>query len=116
MNILVSWDMLDANDVELIRDRTGAAVLQAESKEQLGELISQADVIFGFVHPSFSPGRALPLLQIPMLGVERVVSVPRQPEMVLTSRSFLAETCLHVHNPLWGSVAQILQPLWRAKP
>jgi phosphoglycerate dehydrogenase-like enzyme len=89
MNILVSWDMLDANDVELIRDRTGAAVLQAESKEQLGELISQADVIFGFVHPSLlARAERCHWLQIPYAGVERVVSVPwGNPEMVLTNGS-----------------------------
>lgn len=89
MEVLVAWDLLDTDDVELIRARTQAVVLQADSQEQLGELVSRAHVIFGFVHPDLLV-RAVRCkwLQIPYAGVERVVSVPwGNPEMVLTNGS-----------------------------
>ena len=89
MNLLVAWDRLNADDVELIRQRTGAQILQPESQEQVADLVPEAQVIFGFINPSLLANAVnCQWLQIPYAGVERVVSVPwGNPKMVLTNGS-----------------------------
>jgi phosphoglycerate dehydrogenase-like enzyme len=89
MNLLVAWDRLNADDVELIRQRTGAQILQPESREQVADLVPEAQVIFGFINPSLLANAVnCQWLQIPYAGVERVVSVPwGNPKMVLTNGS-----------------------------
>lgn len=89
MNLLVAWSQLNQEDVEKIRQHTGAKILQAQSKEDLPELVAQADVIFGFVPPVLlSKAVRCRWLQIPYAGAEAVLAAEwGNPEMVLTNGS-----------------------------
>ena len=49
MNLLVCWNELQDQDVDLIRSKTGANVTVCENKEDSWALVEEAHVIFGFV-------------------------------------------------------------------
>lgn len=89
MNLLVCWNELQNQDVDLIRSRTGANVTVCENKEDSWALVEEAHVIFGFVSPEvLVKAKKCQWLQIPYAGVERILAAEwGNPQMVLTNGS-----------------------------
>lgn len=87
MRLLINWKELTPEDLDLIRERTQATLLQGNSKEELLELAPQADVIFGFIFSGLLEAATnCSWLQTPYAGAESVLAATwGNPEMVYTN-------------------------------
>lgn len=96
MQLMISWNQLNDEQLEEIRKKTGANLLISHSKEEAMELIPQAEVALGFVPPEVLVyGSSLKWLQLPYAGVERVLSEPwGNKDMIVTNGSGIFGPCI----------------------
>jgi phosphoglycerate dehydrogenase-like enzyme len=88
MRLLLTWNAL-AEDVDMIREATGAEVVLARDKEEAVRLAPTADVIFGLAAAEvLKAAEKCRWLQIIFAGAERVLAAEwGNPDMVVTNAS-----------------------------
>src|SRR5690554_2659340 len=88
MRLLLTWNAL-AEDVDMIREATGAEVVLARDKEEAVRLAPTADVIFGLAAAEvLKAAEKCRWLQIIFAGAERVLAAEwANPDMVVTNAS-----------------------------
>ncbi len=89
MKLLLAWSQLDENHVNKIQQETSAEILRTSDKEELPNLLEQAEVIFGYIRPELlSRAVRCRWMQIPYAGAETVLAASwGNADMVLTNGS-----------------------------